>query len=159
MSLHALRKGHHVRIGPSEFVILQPLTECRWQLQNIATGEWCTFNEDDLLDRFAKNELSFVTRVEGPHPPADRLDVKLTRDLSTYPPELVALARNRVKYLKEIDQTAANFDNPENHRAARPVRIRKDRGYQASGLAHGLSGLPQMDSRRPRYSGPHLKAR
>ncbi len=104
MSLHALRKGHHVRIGPSEFVILQPLTECRWQLQNIATGEWCTFNEDDLLDRFAKNELSFVMRVEGSHPPADRLDVKLTRDLSTYPPELVALARNRVKYLKEIDQ-------------------------------------------------------
>ena len=83
---------------------MQPLTECRWQLQNIATGEWCTFNEDELLDRFAKNELSFLARVEGPHPSTDRLDVKLTRDLSTYPPELVALARNRVRYLKEIDQ-------------------------------------------------------
>jgi putative transposase len=78
--------------------------ERRWQLQNIATGEWCTFNEDELLDRFAKNELSFVVRVEGSHSSADQLDVKLTRDLSTYPPELVALARNRVKYLKEIDQ-------------------------------------------------------
>lgn len=104
MSLHALRKGHHVRIGSSEFVILQRLAEGGWQLQNIATGEWCTFNEDDLLDWFAKNELSFVLRVEGPCSSADRLDVKLQRDLSTYPDELVAMATNRVKYLKEIEQ-------------------------------------------------------
>jgi len=66
MSLHALRKGHHVRIGPSEFVISQRLSERGWQLQNIATGEWCTFNEDELLDQFAKNELSFVAGVERP---------------------------------------------------------------------------------------------
>ena len=31
----------------------------QWQLQNTATGEWCTFDEDDLLDQFARNELSF----------------------------------------------------------------------------------------------------
>ncbi len=44
MSLHAFRKGHHVRIGSNEFVILQRVTDRSWQLQNIATGEWCTFN-------------------------------------------------------------------------------------------------------------------
>jgi putative transposase len=104
MSLHALRKGHHVRIGPTEFVISQRLTECSWQLQNIATGEWCTFNEDELLDRFTNNELSFVRGIEGPRLSTHRYDIMLNRDLSTYPPELVALARNRVKYLQEIDQ-------------------------------------------------------
>ena len=104
MSLHALRMGHRVRIGPSEFVISQRLTERTWQLQNIATGEWCTFNADDLLDQFAKNELSFLVGVDGLGVSAGRLDAKLKRDLSTYPPKLVALARNRLNYLKEIDQ-------------------------------------------------------
>jgi len=100
MSLHALRKGHRVKIGASEFLILQRLTEGNWQLQNTVTGEWCTFHEDDLLDRFAKKELSFVVRVEGSCPPTDRLAEKLTRDLSAYPPELVAVARNRMPYRK-----------------------------------------------------------
>ena len=104
MSLHALRMGHRVRIGPSEFVISKRLTECSWQLQNLATGEWCTFQEDDLLDRFVKNELSFAVGLGGSHLSADRLDVKLKRDLSTYPPELVALSRKRIEYLKEIDR-------------------------------------------------------
>jgi putative transposase len=104
MSLHALRMGHRVRIGPSEFVISQRLTECSWQLQNLATGEWCTFQEDELLERFVKKELSFVVGVDGSRLSTDRLDVKLKRDLSTYSPELVALARKRVKYLKEIDR-------------------------------------------------------
>jgi putative transposase len=104
MSLHSLRKGHQIRIGPSELVISHRLTERSWQLQNIATGEWSTFNEDELLDRFANNELSFVVRGERPRLSTERLDVKLQRDLSTYPPELVELARKRLKYLKEIDQ-------------------------------------------------------
>jgi putative transposase len=103
MSLHALRMGHHVRIGPNEFVISQRLSENNWQLQNLATGEWCTFNEDDLLARFVKNELSFVIGVDGSCFSTDRLEIKLKRDLSTYPPELVALAKNRLNYLKEID--------------------------------------------------------
>jgi len=103
MSLHALRVGHRVRIGPSEFVISQRLSENNWQLQNLATREWCTFNEDDLLARFVKNELSFVIGVDGSCFSTDRLEIKLKRDLSTYPPELVALAKNRLNYLKEID--------------------------------------------------------
>ena len=84
MSLHALRKGHHVRIGPSEFVILQRLPEHTWQLQNVVTGEWRTFSEDDLLERFAKNELSFVAMLEAPRLSPDRTNSKLTRNLSTY---------------------------------------------------------------------------
>ncbi len=104
MSIHALRKGQHVRIGPSEFVISQRLAGSHWQLENTATGEWCTFNEDELLDRFANNELSFVMGVEPPRPPTDQLNVELHGDLSTYPSDLVTLARNRVKYLKEIDR-------------------------------------------------------
>src|SRR3974390_2494565 len=103
MSLHALRKGHHVRIGPNEFVISQRLAERAWQLQNVATGEWCTFNEEELLNRFVKNELSFVVGVDAHRLSSERLDLKLKRDLSTYPPELVALAGKRVKYLKGID--------------------------------------------------------
>ena len=104
MSLHALRMGHRVRIGPTEFVISQRLTECRLQFQNLSTGEWCIFQESELLERFVKNELSFVVGVDGSCPAAGQLEVKLKRDLSTYPPELVALARKRIEYLKEIDR-------------------------------------------------------
>ena len=123
MSLHALRKGHHVRIGPSEFVILQPLTECSWQLQNIATGEWCTFNEDELLDRFAKNELSFVVGVEGSHPscrPTRRKAHARPFNLSTR----AGCSGQKSGEVSERDRpAAANFDYAENHRTAHPSRV------------------------------------
>jgi putative transposase len=103
MSLCGLRKGQRVKIAAIEFIIVQRIPERRWQLQNTVTGEWRTFPEDDLLDRFARNEMSFVIRVDsGPH--TNGLAEKLTRDLSIYPPELVALAKDRVQYLKEIDR-------------------------------------------------------
>jgi hypothetical protein len=103
MSLCAFRKGHHVRIGTSEFLILQRLPNRTWQLQNVATGEWSAFAEHDLLDRFANRELSFIPRI-GAGATADRLASKLTRDLSAYPSELVDLAKSRIEYLKEIDR-------------------------------------------------------
>jgi hypothetical protein len=52
MSLHALRTGQHVKIGAAMFRIMQRLPDARWQLQNVATGEWCIFAESDLLDHF-----------------------------------------------------------------------------------------------------------
>jgi hypothetical protein len=95
MSLNALRKGQHVDIGGSKFLVLQKLPNCRWHLQNSPTGEWCTFTEDELLDRFARNELSFIAgdRVNSP---TDTVAARVNRHPSPYPPpELVALARNR----------------------------------------------------------------
>src|SRR5713226_9360311 len=103
MSLCGLRKGQRVKIGASEFLIVQRIPENRWQLQNTATGEWCSFKEDDLLDRFVRHEISFVIWVDKA-PRTDRLEEKLTRDLSIYSPELLALATRRVRYLKEIDR-------------------------------------------------------
>jgi len=104
MSLHSLRTGHRVKIGAAVFLIVQRLPEGRWQLQNTATGEWRTFGENDLLDQFATNELSFIVAVDECAGPASKLSEKLTRDLSAYPPELVDLAKNRIQYLKEIDR-------------------------------------------------------
>jgi putative transposase len=103
MSFCALRKGARIKIGVSEFVILQRLPEAQWQLQNTATGEWRTFSEAHLLDRFAHSELSFMIRADESGPLTDRLAISLARDLSFYSPELVALARNRMHYLKKID--------------------------------------------------------
>ena len=104
MSLNTLRKGQHVKIGASKFQVLQKLPDCRWQLENADTGECCAFTEDDLLDRFARNDLSFVAGDRGDSP-ADTVTAKLTCDRSSYPqPELVTLARNREQYLKEIDR-------------------------------------------------------
>jgi putative transposase len=40
----------------------------------------------------------------GTHSPPGAAAAKLTRDLSIYAPELIALARNREQYLKEIDR-------------------------------------------------------
>ena len=50
--------------------------------------------------------MSCHSSVELMEPVRPRTDstIKLKRDLSTYPPELVALAKNRVQYLKEIDR-------------------------------------------------------
>ena len=104
MSLNALRKGRHVRIGAMKYLILQRLDEHRWQLQNTATGEWCTFTEDHLLDQFARNELSFDPGAENPQEPPVNKTAKLARDPSSRSPELLALAQNRVQYLKEIDR-------------------------------------------------------
>ena len=62
MSLHALRSGERIRIGPNEFLSLQRLPDKSWQMQNCATGEWYKFSEADLFDRFANNELAFVRK-------------------------------------------------------------------------------------------------
>jgi hypothetical protein len=81
MSLHALRKGHSVRIGTAVFLIMQRLPEGAWQLQNTVTGEWRTVTEDDLLDQFAAGELSFVAAVDPSTAPKSELPEKFTRDL------------------------------------------------------------------------------
>ncbi len=104
MSLNTFRKGQLVEIGATRLLVLQKLPDCRWQLQNTATGEWCAFAQDDLLDRFARNELSFIAG-DKEDSPADTVAAKLACDRSAYPlPELVARARNREQYLKEIDR-------------------------------------------------------
>src|SRR5437879_3272721 len=79
------------------------LPEERWQRQNSMTGEWGTLDESDLLDRFTRNELSFVVKVHGCDPITNELAEKLNRDLASYAPWLIALASKRVHYLKEID--------------------------------------------------------
>src|SRR5439155_11727638 len=100
MSLNALRKGQRVKVGTTEFRILQKLADRKWQLQNAVTGEWCVFAEDDLLDSFARKELCFIAEVREAGP----IGESLNRDLSAYAPESVTLARNREQYLKEIDR-------------------------------------------------------
>ena len=72
MSLHALRTGQHLKIGAAMFRIMQRLPDARWQLQNVATREWCIFAESDLLDQFSRNELSFVVAVDDANSPKCR---------------------------------------------------------------------------------------
>ena len=103
MSLNALKKGQRIKAGASEFLMLQRLPYSRWQVQNSATGEWCTFTEDDLLDRFARSEMSFIGAAEACRATGG-LAAKLARDLRTYTPELVVLGRKREQYLKGIDR-------------------------------------------------------
>jgi len=104
MARFAFRAGQSLRIGPDEFLILRRLPESKWQVQNAATGEWCTFTECDLLDLFATGKLSFVSKGDAACSTACKLAEKLKRDLSTYPPELVALAQVRIQYVKEIER-------------------------------------------------------
>jgi hypothetical protein len=103
MSLNTFRTGQRIRVSRTEFLILRKLPNSRWQLQNTATGEWCAFAEDDLLDRYTRSELSFIVEPGTDGPPGAAVAM-LTSDLSIYAPELVALARSREQYLKEIDR-------------------------------------------------------
>jgi hypothetical protein len=96
MALCGLRRGHQMRIGASEFLILRRRPDQAWQLQNIATGELRTFTELDLLDRFATGDLTFIPSIDV-SAAADDLGNKLLRDLSVYPPKLVNLARSRIE--------------------------------------------------------------
>lgn len=102
MSLNMLRRGAHVRIGPASYLILKKLDATSWQLENTATGEWCRFAEEDLLDRFTRHELMFDGGIENRQ--ADKGGPHLNRSLLGYPPELIAAVQNRVQYLKEIDR-------------------------------------------------------
>lgn len=98
MSLNALRQGSHIKIGPARFLILQKLSDNNWQLQNTATGEWCKLSEDELLDRFTRNELVFDRSDEDQHSGNHHSSAQLDHALSTYPLELVAIAQNRAQY-------------------------------------------------------------
>ena len=135
MSLHALRTGQHVKIGAALFRILQRLPDTRWQLQNVATGEWCMFDESDLLDQFSRNELSFVVTVDECSRSVSSMSEKLTRDLSLYPSNLVELARTRIQYLNEIDRrqpisiTRANIE-PLTRAVAERVTDSKPPGWR-----------------------------
>jgi len=105
MPLNGLRPGCCLRIGATKFVIRQKLNADQWQLQNAITGEWCTFAEQDLLDRFTRNEVTFDRNADDQQPSTiDKAAGNLARDLSSYPPELVRLTQIRLQYLKEIDR-------------------------------------------------------
>lgn len=101
MSLNMLRKGQRLKVGASEFLILQKLPDTRWQLQNCTTGEWSAFSEFDLLEGFAQGNVSFIVEAQ---PAAKAVESTIARDLSAYPAELVTAARTREQYLKEIDR-------------------------------------------------------
>lgn len=79
MSFCALRKGTRVKMGLNEFVIMQRIPDAQWQLQSTATGEWCTFHEAELLDRFARSDLSFLIRTNESGEVAERLAANLAR--------------------------------------------------------------------------------
>ncbi|RPJ64342.1 MAG: hypothetical protein EHM23_00655, partial [Acidobacteria bacterium] len=81
--------------------MLQRLPDSRWQLQNCATGEWSALAEDDLLDRFAQGEASFVVDC---HASGGARDSKAVHHLVACSPELAMLAGTREQYLKEIDR-------------------------------------------------------
>ena len=65
MSLSTLKKGQRIKVGTSEFLILQKLPDSRWQLQNCATGEWSALSGDDLLDGFAQGDVSFIVDAQA----------------------------------------------------------------------------------------------
>jgi len=104
MATFSIRRGQRVQIEACEYELLRRMPGNRWQLQNVVTGEWCTFLEQDLLDQFATGALSFTRKTDDNHPFADKLRDSLNRDISAYPPDLVASAQIRVEYLKEVDR-------------------------------------------------------
>ena len=104
MSRFTLKKGQHVRIAGEEFTLLHRISDEEWQLQNMLTGELRLYAEVDLLDQFTRKEMSFVRSEHDRWPPLAEIDARLNRALTSFPIELVEIARHRVQYLKEIDR-------------------------------------------------------
>ncbi len=142
MSLNALRKGSHVTIGPTRFLILQKVSDNSWQLQNTTTGEWCKFTEDELLDQFSRNELVFDRDTGDRHSGNHHGSTHLDRVLSTYPPHLVMIAQNRVQYLREIDRLQPIAITGQAHLASERV-FRYSEGITV------LSEAPCIERRTP----------
>lgn len=105
MPLFTIRLGQHLRIDADTFIILRRLTEGMWQLQNDLTGELRAFSERDLLNRFTRDEMVFVQPNAIDCSQQSRINMKLTCDLAVFPPHLIAIAQQRLKYLKELDQS------------------------------------------------------
>jgi putative transposase len=83
---------------------LRKLPNLNWQLENLSTGELRNSPEAELLALFSKGDLTFST-LECASDLTDRkLANKLNRDLSTYSPEIIAHAQQRLHYLKAIEQ-------------------------------------------------------
>jgi putative transposase len=102
---YALRPGQTIKIGLVSFLILQRLSCGSWRVRNNESGEWCTFAEEDLLERFTRNELTFDPCTDDLYAStALRARANLDCALASYPAELIALAQRRLQYLKEIDR-------------------------------------------------------
>jgi len=105
MPLSGLRPGCGLRIGTAKFCVRKKVGEGQWQLENVDTGEWCTFAEQDLLDRFTRHELTFEGNSDCQQASViDKAAANLARDLASYAPDLIHLAQMRVQYLKAIDR-------------------------------------------------------
>jgi len=154
MSLNALRKGQRVNVGATQFRILQKLADRNWQLQNAVTGEWCVYTEDDLLDRFARKELSFIPEVREDSP-IGAIIPNLNRDFSAYATESVTLARNREQYLKEIDrQQPISITRTNVEPLIRLVAQRiKDESHRVGSQSGGItgSGSPLAETSAPSF--------
>jgi hypothetical protein len=66
---YALKPGQTIKIGPVSFLILQKLSCGSWRVRNNESGEWCTFAEEDFLERFTRNELTFDPCADDPYIP------------------------------------------------------------------------------------------
>src|SRR5207249_3478842 len=121
MPLSGLRPGCAVRMGAATFFIRKKLAEAQWQLENAETGEWRMFAEQDLLDQFTRNELTFERNSDGRQASAiDKAAANLARDLSSYPPDLVGLAQTRP--ISEGDRPPTTHGNhTKEHGTADPV--------------------------------------
>ena len=100
-----------MRLGPKQgvvingigFTVLRKLPNRTWQLENHTTGELRISTENELLAFFSKGELTFTISHSNSHSSDQILAERLNRDLSVYPPQLIARAQLRLAYLRAVD--------------------------------------------------------
>ena len=99
MSLNALRQGQHIKIGTGEFLILQklPTTDGSCKTAKLASGV------HNLKTNFSIGLRRVMVFIDAQRACRGLPTEGRPRSLA-YPPELVAIARTREQYMKEIDR-------------------------------------------------------
>jgi len=99
--------GERVAIDKNIYHIRRKISGERWQLENALDGELLNLSEDELHGMFRESRLKFIVTDElDENCLEDVINERIKRNFSDYPKELQKIAKNRLKYVKAIENVS-----------------------------------------------------
>ena len=102
--------GLHVSLRDEEFVLDSQTNDSLWILKNVGNGTQFSCTTEEPLRKYENHELIALLDNIGRYPINKRLEQKLHRDLNTFPPHLIAIAKTILPYMQAIDEQQTPLD-------------------------------------------------